>query len=290
MTDQDQADEGLDEKKMPLLEHLLELRNRLMYSVLAIGIAFAGCYFIAPDIYAFLVQPLADLLEGQNRRMIFTGLTEAFFTYLKVAFWAAAFLSFPIIASQVWMFVAPGLYKTEKRAFLPFLVATPILFFLGGAVAYYLVFPLAWQFFLGFETGSPEPGMLPIQLEARVAEYLSLVMTLIFAFGLAFQLPVLLTLMARAGLVSADGLARRRKYAIVLSFLAAAILTPPDVISQVLLGIPIVILYEVSIHLARFMERRREAAGAEADADVDVGGTDGSAPGSDPEGDRRHGD
>lgn len=249
------VDDGLDDRKMPLLDHLIELRNRLMYSVVALLVAFIGCYFIAEHIYAFLVQPLAEIL-GPDRRLIYTGLTEAFFAYVKVAFFAACFIAFPIVASQIWMFVAPGLYRHEKKAFLPFLVATPILFLLGGAMAYYFVFPLAWRFFISFETpGGPE--MLPIQLEARVGEYLNLVMKLIFAFGISFQLPVLLTLLARAGLTTADALAKRRKYAIVIVFTVAAILTPPDVISQIGLAIPLLVLYEVSIFLARMVERQR---------------------------------
>jgi sec-independent protein translocase protein TatC len=257
----------IDDREMPLLEHLIELRNRLMYASGAILAGFLICYFFAHDIYAFLVQPLADIYEGQTgRRMIYTGLTEAFFTYLKVAFWAGAFLAFPFVAVQLWMFIAPGLYRTEKQAFLPFLAATPVLFFAGGAVAYYLVFPLAWRFFVSFET-PPGEGALPIELEARVAEYLSLVMKLIFAFGISFQLPVALTLMGRVGLVSSEGLARNRKYAIVGVFVVAALLTPPDIISQIGLGIPIIILYEASIIAVRMVERKRAEAEAAEEAE-----------------------
>jgi sec-independent protein translocase protein TatC len=264
----------LDDRQMPLLDHLIELRNRLIYSVAAILLGFVVCYFFSEHIYAFLVRPLANVYQGQTgRRMIYTGLTEAFLTYVKVAFWAGTFLTFPFVASQLWMFIAPGLYRKEKQAFLPFLIATPVLFFLGAAMAYYVVFPLAWKFFVSFETPGG-PGMLPIQLEARVGEYLSLVMKLLFAFGLAFQLPVALTLMGRVGLISAEQLSKNRRFAIVGVFAGAAVITPPDVISQITLAIPILVLYEISIIAVRMVERRRaeaEAAERAAEAAGDAG-------------------
>ena len=251
-------DSNTDERAMPLLDHLIELRSRLLHSVIAIMVLFFICYYFAPDIYNFLVAPLADVMEdmGGQRRLIFTALHEAFFTYIKVAFFAALFLSFPFLAIQVWMFIAPGLYKNEKKAFAPFLIATPILFFMGGALVYYFVFPLAWKFFLSFESVGGA-GTLPIQLEAKVDQYLSLVMRLIFAFGLCFELPVVMTLLGRVGLVTSKGMKEKRKYAIVMTFVAAAILTPPDVISQIGLALPTMLLYEISIYSVRMIERSR---------------------------------
>lgn len=188
--------------------------------------------------------------------MIFTALHEAFFTQIKVAFFAALCVSFPLVATQMWRFVAPGLYRRERRAFVPFLVATPLLFALGAAVVYYLVIPLAWRFFLSFEHPGGE-GVLPMELEPKVDQYLSLVMRLIFAFGVCFELPILIILLTKAGIVGTAGLRAKRKYAILIAFVVAAIITPPDVISQVLLAVPVIMLYEVSILCARAIERRR---------------------------------
>ncbi len=262
----DRADE-VEEFRMPLLDHLIELRRRLLYCLVAVVALFFVCYYFAPSIYNFLVHPLAEILaqKGGERRMIYTALHEAFFAYVKVAMFAALFLAFPVIAAQVWKFVAPGLYRDERRAFLPFLIATPTLFFLGGALAYYVIFPLAWRFFLGFETPAPDSG-LPIQLEAKVDQYLSLVMQLIFAFGLCFEMPVVLTLLGRAGLVTSAGMREKRRYAIVIAFIAAAVLTPPDVISQIGLAIPILLLYEASVFSVRMVERARARAAASVES------------------------
>ena len=250
-----------DEKnnKSSFVSHLTELRSRLLKSIVYLFIFFVICYFFAGDIYNFLLAPYAEAVKDDslNRRMIFTALHETFITYLKVAFFAAMFVTSPIILTQLWKFVAPGLYKNEKKALLPYLVATPTLFLLGGMLVYYLIMPLAIKFFLSFET-SAQLGNLPIQLEAKVNEYLSLVMRLIFAFGISFQLPVLLSLLARVGFIDSQYLIRRRKYVIIIIFAVAAILTPPDPITQIGLGIPLLILYELSILSVRFIEKKKK--------------------------------
>jgi len=252
-----------DEKnnKSSFVSHLTELRSRLLKSIVYLFIFFVICFFFAENIYNFLLAPYAEAVKDDslNRRMIFTALQETFVAYLKVAFFAAMFVTSPIILTQLWKFVAPGLYKNEKRALLPYLVATPTLFLLGGMLVYYLIMPLAIKFFLSFET-SAQLGNLPIQLEAKVNEYLSLIMRLIFAFGISFQLPILLSLLARAGFIDSQYLIKRRKYVIIIIFAVAAILTPPDPITQIGLGIPLLLLYELSILSVRFIEKKKNNA------------------------------
>lgn len=256
LPDEPREDAPYDEA-LPLLEHLVEFRRRLVYVLWAIGAGFCICYFFAPDLYAFLVRPLANATEGEQRRLIYTGLTEAFVTYIKLALWGGCALAFPVVIAQIWFFLAPALYKAERSLLLPFLIASPVLFLAGAAMAYFLVFPMAWHFFLSFEVPSGGAGTLPIQLEARVSEYLSLSMTIILAFGVAFQMPVILVLLTRIGLLSSAQLAAFRRYAIVLVFVLAAVLTPPDVLSQICLALPLVLLYEAAILASRWIEKKR---------------------------------
>ena len=244
----------IDDSRAPLMEHLVELRKRLIWAFVALGIAFAGCFYFADKIFAFLVQPLVEAFGAGQGKLIYTKLYEAFFTEVRVALFAAFFLAFPIIAMQIWLFVAPGLYAKEKKAFLPFLVATPILFLLGGALAYYVVMPTAFRFFLDYEgnLGGIEQEALP-----AVGDYLSLVMHFILAFGISFLLPILLMLLERAGIVTRKQLIAGRRYAILVAFVIAAVATPPDVLSQFMLAVPLWLLYELSLVAIWFTERRR---------------------------------
>ena len=246
-----------NEKEGGFVSHLTELRKRLINSFIFLIIFFIACYFFAENIYGFLVEPFAQAVKDDDseRRLIFTALQETFLTYLKVSFFTAFFVTCPFILMQIWKFVAPGLYKHEKIAILPYLVLTPLLFFLGGMLVYYLIMPLAIKFFLSFESTGLSTH-LPIQLEAKVNEYLSLIMKLIFAFGISFQLPVILSLLARVGLVDSVFLKERRKYVVVIIFATAAILTPPDPITQIGLAIPLLILYELSIFSVKFIENK----------------------------------
>lgn len=239
-----------------LMGHLSELRRRVLWVLATFALSTLAAYFLSEPIYGILVRPLADAMgsEGGTSRLIYTGLAEAFVTYLRLSLFAGALITAPVALMHVWLFLAPGLYGREKKVVAPFLVATPVLFALGGAFVYFVLMPMAWPFFLSFQTGSAQTA-LPVQLEARVGEYLDLVMALIFSFGLCFQLPVLLCLLARVGVLNAQTLASRRRYAIVIIFLVAAFLTPPDVFSQTLLAVPLVGLYELSILLVRRMER-----------------------------------
>ena len=239
--------------------HFIELRTRLIKSILFILLIFIISYTFADQIYNFLVEPYANAVKNDEspRRLIFTALHETFITYLKVAFFSAIFLGSPILLIQIYKFIAPGLYKNEKKAILPYLIFTPILFLFGGMLVYYLVMPLAIKFFLSFESAGSSTS-LPIQLEAKVNEYLSLIMRLIFAFGISFQLPILLNLLARVGIVNSSYLKKTRRYVIVIIFTVAALLTPPDPITQIGLAIPLLLLYELSIITVKFTEKKDE--------------------------------
>ncbi len=256
-------EEEIDASRAPLVEHLTELRSRLIKAMIVFVIAFSICFYFANEIFNFLLYPYERAVGPDgNSQLIFTAPQEFLFTQLKLGLFGALAISFPVIAGQLYMFVAPGLYKNERAAFLPFLAATPILFILGGSIVYFIVMPLAMSFFLGMEQTGGE-GQLAITLLPRVSEYLSLIMTLIFAFGLVFQLPVVLTLLAKARLVTPQGLRDKRKYAIVATFAAAAFLTPPDPISQIGLAIPTLLLYELSILSVAYVAKKQAEQDAE---------------------------
>jgi sec-independent protein translocase protein TatC len=278
--------ENIDDKPQPLIEHLIELRTRLMWAIAAFFVAFIVCFFFAKKLFNLLVVPYRWAvgwagLDPSKTELIYTAPQEFFFTQLKVAMFSALVISFPIIAAQIYKFVAPGLYKNERAAFLPFLVASPLLFLLGGAMVYFFFTPMVMWFFLSMQQQGGADD-IAISLLPKVSEYLSLIMTLVFSFGLVFQLPVVTTLLARTGFLTSEGLAAKRKYAIVAAFVAAAILTPPDPLSQIGLALPTILLYEVSIYSARLVERKRaeQAAVDEADADEAEASSEDSTTGS----------
>lgn len=251
------SEADIENSAAPLVEHLVELRQRLIKALIAVAIVFVIAFIFADQIFQILVIPYERAAgENQNLKLIFTAPQEYFFAQLRIALFTALFVAFPVIASQVYKFVAPGLYKNERSAFLPFLVATPILFLLGASLVFFVVMPLAMTFFLSMQLTGPDVRT-SIELLPKVSEYLGLIMTLIFAFGLVFQMPVVISLLARAGFVTEQGLKDKRKYAVVLTFVAAAVLTPPDPVSQIGLAVPTLLLYELSIYATRLIERKR---------------------------------
>jgi sec-independent protein translocase protein TatC len=251
----------IDDKPQPLIEHLMELRTRLIWSLAAFFVAFVACFAFAKHLFNYLVYPYKWAviwagLDVSKSELIYTAPQEFFFTQVKVAMFGALVIAFPIIAAQIYKFVAPGLYKNERAAFLPFLIASPVLFLMGAALVYFFFTPMVMWFFLKMQQ-APADGQVAISLMPKVSEYLSLIMTLVFSFGLVFQLPVITTLLARVGLVTSEWLRQKRKFAIVFSFIVAAVLTPPDPMSQIGLAVPTILLYEISIYAARLVERQR---------------------------------
>ena len=269
------AKDDIDDSSAPLVEHLAELRNRLIWAVATFLVAMILCFVVAEPILDFLLKPIEQAMRAlgnPNPVMQYTAPQEYFFTLMHISVVAGLMLSFPVIAYQLWRFVAPGLYRTEKQAFLPFLIASPILFLIGAGLVYFFFTPMVMWFFLAMEQGGGE-GQVSIQLLPKVSEYLGLIMSLIFAFGLVFQLPVISSLLVRSGFITSQTLAEKRKYAIVIAFVVAAVLTPPDPVSQIGLALPAILLYEISIYTARLIERQRARASEAQDAENEVAAT-----------------